>query len=472
MFRIAIDRRAWLGLLLWGAGVVAGCASLRNKPAEEVVQAPATPEQQAWFDANRDQAKYVPGKGYAVPGSDGYFDDQGRPIDPASYAQKPVRESDDPQPGWWHSAPTRFNARFKKMIGKGPNEAVAKAAYAAGDELFRQSKYKEAAEKFKVAYQRGPDLAQEEDAMFKAAESYFFADIYAKADDGYGQLLKKFATSQYLDRVVARRFAIARYWEQVDMAKHHYALTPNFRDKTRPFFDTRGHSLRVYDRVRLDDPTGPLADDSVMASANLHFRLAHYEDADYFYTLLRHEYPKSEHQYVAHVLGLQSKLRRYQGPDYDPQPLDDADEVAAQLLAQFSRELADERDRVIEARAWVRAAKAQREFLIAEYYYKSKYYGASRIYYNEVAQAYPDTKLAQAARDRIEEVKDKPPSPKKHFAWIDKVIAPAGNGLGTQGFATSGLPTGMSAAPTGIGTLGGMGGGMPAIGPGSMGAGT
>ena len=436
-------------------------------------QPAATSEQQAWFDANRDQAKYVPGKGYSVPGAEGYFDDQGRPIDPALFAKRgPVKESDDPEPGWWNSAPKRFNSNFKKLIGKGPDDGVAKASYSEGEALFRQAQYKEAAAKFKTAYERGPDLAQEEDAMFKAAESFFFADLYSKADDGYARLVKKYATTQYLDRVVARRFAIARYWEQCDMARHHYALTPNMRDKTRPMFDTRGHSLRVYDRVRLDDPTGPLADDSVMASANYHFRLAHYEDADYYYTLLRHEYPKSEHQFVAHVLGLQSKLRRYEGPDYDVQPLDDADEVAAQLLAQFSRELGDEQERAVEARAWIRAAKAEREFNIAEYYFRGKYYGASKIYYTAVADTYPDTRLAQVARERIEEVKDKPPAPKKPFAWLDKVIAPAGNGLGTTGFATSGLPAGMSQAPVGIGTLGGMGGGMPAIGPGSMGAGT
>ena len=124
------------------------------------------------------------------------------------------------------------------MIGKGPNEPLATAAYAEGETLFRQAKYKEAAEKFKIAYKRGPDLPFEEDAMFKSGEAYFFCDRYAKSDDGYGQLLKKYPHSLYLDRVVARRFAIARYWEQVDMVTHHLPVTPNWTDKTRPFFDT------------------------------------------------------------------------------------------------------------------------------------------------------------------------------------------------------------------------------------------
>ena len=93
-------------------------------------------------------------------------------------------------------------------------------------------------------------------------------------------------------------------------------------DKTRTLFDTHGHAMRVYDRVRLDDPTGPLADDSIMATANAMFVKARYEDADYYYTLLRTDYPKSEHQFQAHLLGLKSKLLKYQGPDYEGAPLD------------------------------------------------------------------------------------------------------------------------------------------------------
>ena len=35
--------------------------------------------------------------------------------------------------------------------------------------------------------------------MFKAAESYFFADRYRKADDAYGMLIKKYPSTQYLE---------------------------------------------------------------------------------------------------------------------------------------------------------------------------------------------------------------------------------------------------------------------------------
>ncbi|MHC4180387.1 MAG: tetratricopeptide repeat protein, partial [Planctomycetota bacterium] len=100
----------------------------------------------------------------------------------------------------------------------------------------------------------------------------------------------------------------------------------------------------------MKDPTGPLADDSIMATANAYFGRGRYEDASYYYDLLRTEYPRSEHQIQAHVLGLQSKLRVYQGKLYDGTPLNEADEIAEQALTQFRDQLGPEQVRVAEVR--------------------------------------------------------------------------------------------------------------------------
>ena len=304
-----------------------------------------------------------------------------------------------------------------------------------------------------------PTCRRKKNALFKCGESYFFSDQYAKANDYYGILVKKYTNTGYLDQIVARRFAIARYWEECDHKKHHWALTPNLTDKTRPNFDTRGHALKCYDRVRLDDPTGPLADDSIMAAANAYFSWGMYEDADYYYTLLQKEYPRSEHQFNAHLLGFKTKLLRYQGPEYGNKPLDEADELAKQLLTQFPGELGEERQRILDAQSQILAHRRQREFKVAEYYAKNKYYGASKIYYQNVINNWPDTQLAQTSKARIEQYKDKPQSPKPTFGWLVKLLPAEKTGSLGYGVATSGIPTGMGQANPGMGTLGGMGSG-------------
>lgn len=397
----------------------AGCTSFADRGNKvSAGPAPPTPEQQQWWAANRDKARYMPGRGFYVEGTSGYFDDQGRrlPSDPTSSTGLVVEDEDTELKE--KIKPKSLKKGLRKLVGKGPNEQVARAAYDEAEALFRQAKYKDAAAKYAVAYDRWPDSPLEEKALFMAAECYFFADLYPDSDDNYALLIKKYPATEYLDKTISRRFAIARYWEQAHAAHPHYAITLNLLRKTEPRFDTYGHALRIYERIRLDDPTGPLADDAIMATANAHFVHGRYDDADYHYSLLRSEYPKSEHQFQAHLLGLRAKLLKYQGPNYEGGPLEDSEQLATQLLAQFPTELGDEKERIVQAQAEIRAQRALREFERGEYYHKGKYYGASKLYYAGIVEKYPETRLADEARTRMEAVKGEPDVPERPFDWI------------------------------------------------------
>ncbi len=313
-------------------------------------------------------------------------------------------------------------ARFKKLVGRGPNEALAKAAFADGESLYRAQKYAEAAKKFEIAYDRWPDSPLEEDGLFFAAESHFFAKEYPKSDDTYAMLVKKYAGSSRLDSVWSRRFAIARYWEAKYDEHPHWPITPNFRDKSQPHFDTAGHAIKCYESIWINDLKGPLADDSVFAVANFHFTHGHWEDADHYYTMLRRDHPKSEHQFNAHYFGLQAKLRRYQGPVYTDAPLEESDDVAEQLLTQFDRDLGAERERIKEVRAEIQAQFALREFRMGEYYFNTKYYGAAKTHFKNVVSEYPGTKLAVDAQAKVDAAKGLPDSPTPPFAWVEKLL--------------------------------------------------
>ena len=163
----------------------------------------------------------------------------------------------------------------------------------------------------------------------------------------YDELLEKYPNSLHLDKVVRRQFDIARYWERSHDYDPNWVTTPNFIDDTRPLFDTLGHAIRTYENIRLKDPTGPLADSAVMTTANSYFLRGRYNDADYQYKIVREEYPQSKHQFEAHILGLQCKLRMYQGPNYDGGPLEDAKKLVKQLKQQFAGQLSsEERERL------------------------------------------------------------------------------------------------------------------------------
>jgi outer membrane protein assembly factor BamD (BamD/ComL family) len=473
-----------LGTILLGLTVaLTGCSMWQKQP--DVSLAPLTPQQQAWWTANKNRAIYVPARGYYVENV-GYFDGEGHPMaevkaqtkvasskpksDPyegwlykrmtgqetadtatptsnvgtgaTPDAGAPVSQEESPS-GWALFYPSNIEKSWLKLTGQDKNVGVSQSAFQEGENLYRQARYAEAAEKFKIAAKRWPDSAVEEDALFLQGESEFFQDRYPAANTAYGELLKKYPNSRHLDKVVNRRFGIARYWQQVAEKSPHWPVTPNLFDKECPWFDTEGHALATYDRIRMDDPTGPLADDAIMASGNAYFLKNRFLDADYYYDLLRKDYPRSEHLANAFKLGLQCKLRKYQGPAYDGTPLVEAEELVNQMLTQFPREMADERERLVTVRKEIHAQLAARDFNMGEYYDKGSHYGAARYYYASVVKKYPDSSFAQTAQQRMDAIKAEPDNPPDRLEFLARWFGEDKN---------PNLPTANPPAPTATAT--------------------
>lgn len=314
---------------------------------------------------------------------------------------------DGDQEGWWQrtldSVPTasEFTMSLRRAIGLGPDEAIARQAFARGEELFASKQYKQAAKQYKKAAFRWPDSPLEEDALFMVGESRFFADQYAAADDAYGNLFEKYDNTRHLERSVSRQFAIAQYWEQSHARRPIWPIVPNVFDRTRPWFDTLGNARKAYESVHMHDPTGPLADDAVMASANSYFIREQFDDADHYYTILRTDYPKSPFQLQAHLLGLQSKLGSYQGAEYGGEPLADAKDLSEQILTQFGSQLGEDRQRILHSREGIQEELARRDYVMAEYYERTGYHQAARFYYGVVVEDHPGTQVADLAQNRL-----------------------------------------------------------------------
>ncbi len=329
---------------------------------------------------------------------------------------------------WSDLQPQNLNKAVKKVTGNGPNRVFARQLFQEAEELYRQAVAKPeneraqifvaAAEKYAEAAERWPGSAIEQDALFMAGESYFFADYYPKANEQYELMIKAFPNSRYLDTIDQRRFAIARYW--LDLNRKHpeswYAV--NYWDQQRPWRDSHGHALRVYDKIRVDDPTGRLADDATMAAANEHFLNRKFQKADEYYTDLRKAYTSSEHQFDAHFSGMKAKLLSYLGPNYGGSSLDEAEKLIKQMRRQFPRESAAEQEYLDRAAAEIRYKKAEKLFKMASYYdYRAEYRAAGQ-YYQRVIREFDDTPFAEKSNTRLGEIADKPPKPQQYVPWL------------------------------------------------------
>ena len=276
----------------------------------------------------------------------------------------------------------------------------------------------DASDQFAEAASRWPDSALEEDALFRAGESQFFADHYVKANNYFEQLLKKYPNTRYLDLVGARRFVIAQYWLKLNAEPGFKGIGINLTDNTIPWSDTFGHAVRIYDRMRLDDPTGKLADDATIAAANANFTKGNYEKADQYYSDLRTHFPSSEHQFNAHYLGIQAKLRGYRGARYTGEALEETDKLIQQVRRQFPQQAREHEQELDRAAREVRYLLAEREWLMAQYYTRRQEYGAARFYYDIVLKDYRDTPFADQAREEVGKLAGKPRVPPQRLAWL------------------------------------------------------
>jgi len=328
-------------------------------------------------------------------------------------------------------APSRMQSALKNAVGLGPDETLARQLAREGDALFRdamqqqgdarRAAFASAGDRFAKAAARWPDSLVEEDSLYMAGESYFFADRYHQAAKIYEQLMKKYPQTRRIDVVDARRFELARYWLKLaDTTASEW--TPNFTDSQRPWLDSRGNALRVLRKIRLDDPTGKLADDATVAAANAQFLRGNYLQADELYADLRSAFPSSPHQFQAHLLGLKCKLMMYQGPSYDGKPL----EQAAQILEQIRRQFPDEAKREVEyltnAAKEIRLHKALREWELARYFDRRSEYAAARQHYQAVIQQYADTSLAPPATQRLAELGGLPDRSPPSLPWLTSLF--------------------------------------------------
>lgn len=446
-------------------------------PRSNPTAAPPTPEQVQWWAQNRRHSRPIGPGIYQIDGH-GIFDEQGRrlqaaptppnapgttippnysqptpgapgpatppyggtirppygPATPPPYGGTPqpynntdenlagtlansYRSTDDEEDGFLDMFPNPWNKKNRKSDQAGARQSFTKA-----EQSMRSGDYDAALDAYETAIDLWPNSPLEEDAMFMVGECYFFSDKYPAAYDAYEELLKKYKRSRHLEQVVVREFRIGQYWLDHHTKDPSWIITPNITDKTRPRLDTLGQARRAFKSVRLNDPTGDLADDSLIVTANSHFTRGDWDEAAYHYTLLVREYPDSEHQYDAHVLGVQSHLRIYQGPAYDDTPLNESERLMKQVLRQFPQLPADQRERLTRVKAQIAAARAERDFNTAEFYEKQGFADSARQYYQDIAQEFPNTPHGQRAMQRYAALHGEPGVPVERFTWISAVF--------------------------------------------------
>ena len=326
---------------------------------------------------------------------------------------------------------------FKRVAGTEDKPDEARETFQLADTAFREASAKrnqegplapkaqaflDAAKQYEKAASLWSDSELEQDALFMAGECYFFADHYPLANTTYETLLKQYPETKHLDRVEARRFTISQYWIAFSDSQGQPFYAFNLTDQTRPLRDAFGHAVKIYDRIRFDDPTGRLADDATLAAGVAYLARDDFHQADQYFTDLRTHFASSEHQFHAHLYGIQAKLRTYEGPDYAAEPLIESEKLLKQIHKQFPQLCQREYESLSRAYGEVRFKLAERDWNAGQYYDLRKQFKSARLLYQKLLDDYPETTFSQQARERLTQIVDQPDSPPQRLPWLVKIF--------------------------------------------------
>ncbi|WP_197440294.1 tetratricopeptide repeat protein [Polystyrenella longa] len=320
--------------------------------------------------------------------------------------------------------------------------------YKRASKLHDEGKFSEAEKAFKQLSKATKDGALQEDSMFMMAECQFQQKRYPQAQDSFDELLNAYPSTRHTTQTTQRLFQIGRYWlnfeeivtpneiQQVDFEQpgkqpalataedsarknrekplsQRYALVPNLRDRSRPYFDTDGRAIEALRSVWLKDPTGPLADDALMMTASYYLRKGDYVEADNFFTIIRNEYPDSPHFQNAFVFGSHAKLVAYQGPEYDGQQLLAARDLKESTLRIF-KDL-PEKEMLKEELRMIYEEEARKEWQKALFWEKKKNPKAVQIQCRELLRRYPSSESADLARQKLAQLGENVESPSREL---------------------------------------------------------
>jgi len=335
-------------------------------------------------------------------------------------------------------APSQIGTTLKTRFSSGENKTSAESAYAEGKRFYQmgteaiaanpdgdghETYFIDAANKFKTAGSLWPDSSLAEDAFFYEGESHFFANRYVQANRAYEGLITQYSGTRYLDRAEQRRYSIAIYW--LDLKKNGASMV-SFKDAKRPKFSLASEARRILHRIRIDDPSGKLADDATYALGVAYMAINRHEDAAETFSYLRKDYPGSEHQFNAQMLELESRLKSYRGPDYDGLPLAEADKLRKQIVRQFPQQSQQHMKILNDQSALITNQLAQRDYQIGQFYEGKGQNLAAKIYYEKVQENFSDTVFENGLSEKIATVAAKPATPAPPAQWLTNIF-PDGN---------------------------------------------
>jgi outer membrane protein assembly factor BamD (BamD/ComL family) len=159
-------------------------------------------------------------------------------------------------------------------------------------------------------------------------------------------------------------------------------------------------AYQIFDEISADHPDSPLAELAIKTKADHLFKVGEHALAELEYARVLKDYPRSRYHQFSLGRSAESALASFAGVEYDEAALVEAEERYNDYRLRY-RPQAD-RDGVGLILDSIHEMRAEKDFLIGQYYERTDHVGSAVFYYQGVRKGFPETIAAAKATSRLE----------------------------------------------------------------------
>lgn len=285
------------------------------------------------------------------------------------------------------------------------------------EEAYRAEQFERAERLFHriVANQNTSPLLAEKARYFEA-ESLRRQGYLPKAADTYSKMLQDFPSGVHRQEAVIRMYDIANFWledtrkqmeqEQEQREGKRWFVPSNLIhwDRSKPLVDEEGRALELLEKVHVYDPQGPVSDKALFLAGYTHFYRGNFNEADQLLSQLIDLFPNSSLRPQCIEMAIMAKNNATGGSDYDGRKSAEALKLVTGARASVP-ELANRGEFLDRQMVAIRFQQADKDMKVADFYRRTGHAASAYFYYEIVRRRYPNTKHAEVAVQKMEELR-------------------------------------------------------------------
>lgn len=249
---------------------------------------------------------------------------------------------------------------------------------------------------------RYPNSIYAPEALYRSARLRLTRRDYKKAFDDFQAVLTRYPNTRRFNEIVGEQYRLASAMLDGARGRIFFGFLPGFVSRER--------AITYFETILTNAPYSDYAPLSLMNIARAHQKLRNTEAAIDALDRMINNYPQSLLAPDAYLKLAQTHASLVDGPYYDQANTKEAITYFEDFMILFPGDT-----NVTAAEKGLDGMKqmlAESKIKIADYYFeKRQNYKAARVFYNEAITAYPESKVAQRAKERLVEVEAKAPAP-------------------------------------------------------------